>query len=37
MQITLVADGLIAMDFLLRFKNIKFNFDEKNVETEDND
>ena len=37
MQITLVADGLIGMDFLLQFKNIKFNFDEKNVETEDRD
>ena len=33
MQITLVADGLIGMDFLLRFKNIKFNFDEKTIET----
>ena len=32
-QITLIADGLIGMDFLLKFKNIKFNFDEKNVET----
>jgi clan AA aspartic protease (TIGR02281 family) len=33
MQITLVADGLIGMDFLLNFQNIKFNFDEKTVET----
>jgi clan AA aspartic protease (TIGR02281 family) len=32
MQITLVADGLIGMDFLLNFQNIKFNFDEKTVE-----
>ena len=31
-QITLLADGLIGMDFLLQFKNIKFNFDEKTVE-----
>ena len=35
MQITLVADGLIGMDFLLHFKNIKFSFDEKTAETED--
>ena len=33
LQVTLVADGLIGMDFLLRFKNIKFNFDAKTVET----
>ena len=32
LQITLLADGLIGMDFLLQFKNIKFNFDEKTVE-----
>ena len=35
MQITLVADGLIGMDFLLRFKIIKFNFDDKTAETEE--
>jgi len=33
LQITLLADGLIGMDFLLRFKNIKFNFNTKTVET----
>ena len=33
LQISLLADGLIGMDFLLQFKNIKFNFDEKNIET----
>ena len=33
LQITLIADGLIGMDFLLNFQNIKFNFDEKTVET----
>jgi len=32
-QITLIADGLIGMDFLLKFKNIKFDFDAKTVET----
>ena len=32
-QILYFADGLIGMDFLLQFKNIKFNFDEKNIET----
>jgi len=32
-QITYFADGLIGMDFLLQFKNIKFNFDEKTIET----
>ena len=31
-QITLLAEGLIGMDFLLKFKNIKFNFDEKTIE-----
>ena len=31
-QITLLADGLIGMDFLLKFKNIKFDFVEKTVE-----
>ena len=25
-------NGLIGMDFLLRFQNLKFNFDEKNIE-----
>jgi len=33
LQITLLADGVIGMDFLLRFKNIKFNFDERTIET----
>jgi predicted aspartyl protease len=32
-QITYFVDGLIGMDFLLQFKNIKFNFDEKTIET----
>jgi len=32
-QITYFADGLIGMDFLLHFKSIKFNFDEKTAET----
>ena len=32
-QITYFADGLIGMDFLLQYKNIKFNFDEKTIET----
>jgi len=31
-QITYFADGLIGMDFLLQFKNIKFDFDEKTIE-----
>jgi len=31
-QITLLADGLIGMDFLLNFKEFKINFDEKFVE-----
>jgi len=33
LQVTLVADGLIGMDFLLQFKNIKFDFDAKIIET----
>jgi clan AA aspartic protease (TIGR02281 family) len=33
LQITLLADGVLGMDFLLRFKNIKFNFDERTIET----
>ena len=33
LQITLLADGLIGMDFLLKFKNLKFDFDAKTVET----
>jgi predicted aspartyl protease len=32
-QITFFAEGLIGMDFLLQFKNIKFNFEEKWIET----
>ena len=33
LQIMLLADGVLGMDFLLKFKNIKFNFDEKTIET----
>jgi len=32
-QVLYFADGLIGMDFLLQFKNIKFDFDEKIIET----
>ena len=32
-QILYFADGLIGMDFLLQFKNIKFDFIEKIIET----
>ena len=32
-QITYIADGLIGMDFLLQFENIKFDFDNKIIET----
>ena len=32
-QILYFADGLIGMDFLLLFKNIKFDFSEKIIET----
>ena len=32
-QILYLTDGLIGMDFLLQFKNIKFDFDEKIIET----
>jgi len=32
-QITLIADGLLGMDFLLQFKNIKFDFEAKTIET----
>ena len=32
-QITYFADGLIGMDFLLRFGSIKFDFDKKTIET----
>ena len=31
-QITLLADGLIGMDFLLNFKEFKINFEEKTIE-----
>ena len=31
-QITYFADGLIGMDFLLQFKNIKFDFEAKTIE-----
>jgi len=34
-QITYFVDGLIGMDFLFQFKNVKFNFDEKTIETEE--
>ena len=33
LQITVLADGLIGMDFLLKFKNIKFDFEAKTIET----
>jgi hypothetical protein len=33
LQITLLADGVIGMDFLLQFKNIKFDFEAKTIET----
>ena len=33
LQITYFVDGLIGMDFLLQFKNIKFDFDTKTIET----
>ena len=33
LQITHFVDGLIGMDFLLQFKNIKFDFEEKTIET----
>ena len=32
-QITYFADGLVGMDFLLQFKNIKFDFEKKIIET----
>ena len=32
-QITLLADGLIGMDFLLQFPSIKFDFNKKTIET----
>jgi len=32
LQITYFVDGLIGMDFLLKFKNIKFDFDAKTIE-----
>jgi len=32
-QITLFASGLIGMDFLLKFKELKINFEEKFIET----
>ena len=31
-QITLLADGLIGMDFLLKFKNVNINFEEKTID-----
>lgn len=33
-QITYFSDGLIGMDFLLQFENIKFDFEKKIIETE---
>ena len=33
-QVLYFADGLIGMDFLLQFKNIRFDFDEKIIETQ---
>jgi predicted aspartyl protease len=32
-QTTFFADGLIGMDFLLHYRDIKFDFIEKNIET----
>jgi len=32
LQITYFVDGLIGMDFLIQFKNIKFDFEAKTVE-----
>ena len=32
-QIMYFVDGLVGMDFLLQFKSIKFDFDEKTIET----
>ena len=32
-QVSLLADGLIGMDFLLKFKGLKINFDENFIET----
>jgi predicted aspartyl protease len=32
MQVLYFADGLIGMDFLLQFKNLQFNFEEKTIE-----
>jgi len=31
-QITYFVDGLVGMDFLLQFKSMKFNFEEKTIE-----
>ena len=33
LQVSLLADGLIGMDFFLNFKGLKINFDENFVET----
>ena len=33
-QVTFFADGLIGMDFLLQFRKLMFDFDEKTIETE---
>ena len=33
LQITILADGLLGMDFLLKFKNLKLNFEAKTIET----
>ena len=32
-QILYFADGLIGMDFLLHFKNVKIDFNERIIET----
>ena len=32
LQITLLADGVIGMDFLLQFKKVKFDFEAKTIE-----
>ena len=33
LQITLISDGLLGMDFLLQFKNLKFDFEKQTIET----
>ena len=33
LEMTYYADGIVGMDFLLKFKNIKFDFETKTIET----